>query len=222
MNREIKHTADGSPTLFIPEIGEHYHSVNGAITESNYVFIEKGYRFHTSEKPVIFEVGFGTGLNALLTALEAEKQRRLTRYLSIEKYPLEKKIIQQLNYGNFISEKAKILFDKLHGCPWGNEHPVSKYFSLVKIHADIFDYYPEKNAFSDVVYFDAFAPDKQPEMWNPLIFNKILTITAPNGVFVTYSAKGEVRRQLNKAGFKMERLPGPPGKKEMLRGIKIQ
>jgi tRNA U34 5-methylaminomethyl-2-thiouridine-forming methyltransferase MnmC len=220
LKREIKHTADGSPTLFLPEMNEHYHSVNGAITESDYVFVEKGYRFQTSKKPVIFEVGFGTGLNALLTALEADKQRRPTRYISIEKNPLEENIIQQLNYGNCISEKAKLLFDKLHNCPWGDEQPVSNYFSLLKIHTDIFDYYPEKFTFCDVIYFDAFAPDKQPEIWNKLIFDKIFSITASKGVFVTYSAKGEVRRQLNKTGFKMERLPGPPGKKEMLRGIK--
>jgi len=220
--RVIKYTADGSPTLFLPEMDEHYHSTNGAITESDYVFIDKGYRFHNSKNTAVFEVGFGTGLNALLTALEAEYLKRPTHYISVEKYPLETKTIHQLNYGNNISEKAKNTFNHLHNCNWGKEQSISPFFSLLKIHQDIFDLDPGKYRLSDVIYFDAFGPDKQPEVWNPTIYKKIFSLTAQNGIFVTYSAKGEVRRQLSDTGYKMERLPGPPGKNHMLRGIKIQ
>ena len=222
VKREIIYTADGSHTIFLPEMKEHYHSVNGAITESDFVYIQKGYNFHASVLPVVFEVGFGTGLNALLTALEAEKQKRKTVYITLEKFPLENEIVKSLNYGTYISEDAQQVFNQIHQCNWDTEQQITPWFTILKMQDDINKFRYEKLVPSDVVYFDAFAPDKQPEMWNALIFKKIFSITAKNGVFVTYSAKGEVRRQLSQAGFNMQRLPGPPGKKEMLRGIKIQ
>jgi tRNA U34 5-methylaminomethyl-2-thiouridine-forming methyltransferase MnmC len=217
---KIINTSDGSHTIYLPEMDEQYHSVNGAITESNYVYIGKGYNFSESKNPVVFEVGFGTGLNCLLTALEAEKSKRTTFYLTIEKYPLNTEIIEQLNFGHLISQEAQIVFEKIHHCAWNEVENISEYFNLKKIKADLTDYNFDVLQKFDVIYFDAFGPDKQPEMWTPLIFNKISLATACQGVFVTYSAKGEVRRQLTASGFEMERLPGPPGKNQMLRGIK--
>ena len=216
----IINTSDGSHTIYLPEMNEQYHSVNGAITESTYVYIDKGYNFHASKNPTVFEVGFGTGLNCLLTALQAAQDKRPTIYITIEKYQLPKNITDQLNFGRLISEDARIVFDNIHACKWNEVVPISEYFSLFKIKGDLIDINLTQFVNCDVIYFDAFGPDKQPEMWTPLIFRKIYSITSLKGVLVTYSAKGEVRRQLAACGFEMERLPGPPGKIQMLRGIK--
>jgi len=220
MKLEIIETSDGSQTLYIPEMDEQYHSINGAITESNYVYIEKGFSFHESKTPTVFEIGFGTGLNCLLTALEAEKLKRATTFYTIEKYPLDKEIIRQLKYGRNISKETQVLFEKIHSCQWNKPVQISPHFNLIKLQSDLLENNLEEIQNCDVIYFDAFGPDKQPEMWQPNIFQKIYTITAPKGVFVTYSAKGVVRRQLTACGFEMNRLAGPPGKIHMLRGIK--
>ena len=217
---QIINTSDGSHTIFIPEMNEQYHSVNGAITESKYVYIEKGFNFYPTKNVAVFEIGFGTGLNCLLTALQAEQEKRQTVYVAIEKFPLDKSMTKQLNYGSLISSEAQFYFEKIHDCAWNKTVEITEYFSLKKIKADLTDYFFEEQGKFNVIYFDAFGPDKQPEMWTPLIFNKISGATAIGGVLVTYSAKGEVRRQLSASGFEMERLPGPPGKNQMLRGIK--
>jgi len=216
----IINTSDGSHTIYLPEMNEQYHSVNGAITESTYVYIDKGYNFHVSKNPTVFEVGFGTGLNCLITALQAAQDKRPTIYITIEKYQLPKNITDQLNFGRLISEDARIVFENIHACKWNEFVPISEYFNLFKINGDLIDINLTQFVNCDVIYFDAFGPDKQPEMWTPLIFRKIYSITSLKGVLVTYSAKGEVRRQLAACGFEMERLPGPPGKIQMLRGIK--
>ncbi len=217
---QIIKTSDGSQTIYLPELNEQYHSLNGAVTESEYVYIEKGYLYQQSRNQKVFEVGFGTGLNCLLTALQAKKSGIRTKYIAIEKFPLEKIITDQLNYGRQISENAQIIFEKIHSCLWNTEVQITEYFSLIKIEGDLLNFNLKNIDNCTVVYFDAFGPDKQPEMWTPLIFSKISELSSVGGVFVTYSAKGEVRRQLTASGFDMERLPGPPGKKEMLRGIK--
>jgi tRNA U34 5-methylaminomethyl-2-thiouridine-forming methyltransferase MnmC len=217
---EIINTADGSHTIFLPGMNEQYHSVNGAITESDYVFVDKGYRFCDTPEPVVFEVGFGTGLNCLLTALESEKMQRKTKYISIEKYPLNTEIISQLNYCKMISADAELIFNKIHAASWNSEITISPFFSLLKLEADLLRFEPPFDEKCNVIYFDAFGPDKQPELWTPAIFNTISRLISDGGVFVTYSAKGEVRRNLAACGLVMERLPGPPGKFQMLRGIK--
>jgi tRNA U34 5-methylaminomethyl-2-thiouridine-forming methyltransferase MnmC len=168
----------------------------------------------------VFEVGFGTGLNCLLTAWQAEKDKRPTRYISIEKFPLENNITDQLNYGRLISDDAQNTFEEIHKCKWNKEVQISEYFSLLKIEGDLLNYNLANIENCNIIYFDAFGPEKQPEMWTPLIFNKIAILTSTGGVLVTYSAKGEVRRQLTASGFDMNRIPGPPGKIHMLRGIK--
>lgn len=220
MQRKVIDTADGSKTLFIPEMDEQYHSVNGAKTESEYVFLKMGYSHHPSKSPIIFEVGFGTGLNALLTCLEAEKQKRPTSFVTIEKYPLDEKTIVDLNYGALISKHAEELFSKVHSAKWGETTKITEYFSLLKIEGDLTSYEFENSQNFDVVYFDAFGPDKQASMWSAEIFSKIFQASARNSVFVTYSAKGVIRRRLRDCGYLMERLPGPPGKRQMLRGTK--
>jgi len=217
---QIINTSDGSHTIYLPEMDEQYHSVNGAITESNYVYIDKGFNYLESTNPKVFEIGFGTGLNCLLTSLQAEKDNRTTIYHTIEKYPLEKNITDQLNFGRLISVEAQALFEKIHECGWNETIKISPNFYLKKIKADLIDYNVENQEKCNLIYFDAFGPDKQPEMWTPHIFNKIASVTSAGGILVTYSAKGEVRRQLAVSGFGMERLAGPPGKNQMLRGIK--
>ena len=217
---QIINTADGSHTLFVPELNEQYHSVNGAITESAYVYIEKGYCFCDATAPVVFEAGFGTGLNCLLTALEAQKLKRKTKYIGIEMYPLGNEIVSSLNYARMLSVEAETVFGQIHAAPWNSETPINPYFSVLKIQADLLLFEPNFSEKCHVVYFDAFGPDKQPEMWTSAVFAKITDLLADNGVFVTYSAKGEVRRNLAACGLAMERLPGPPGKFQMLRGIK--
>lgn len=220
MQRKVIDTGDGSKTLFIPDMDEQYHSINGARTESEYVFLEKGYQHHPSKEPRIFEVGFGTGLNALLTAELAEQQKRHTTFISIEKYPVDENEVRALNYGELISAQAQETFKAIHKAKWGTMVKISDYFNLLKIEADLTNYTFNTAVNFDIIYFDAFGPEKQPSMWKPDIFEKIYAACAPNAVFVTYSAKGEIRRQLRDCGYSMERLPGPPGKRQMLRGTK--
>jgi len=220
MKHQIISTADGSKTLYVPELNEQYHSVNGALTESEYVFLKNGYLHHQANRVSVFEVGFGTGLNALLTALKADELKRHTTYTSIEKYPLEAREVMELEYGNLFSDSASKLFENLHTAPWNKKVKISEFFTLQKIKADLSTYQFEQKAY-DVIYFDAFAPDKQPELWKPEIFDRLAAACRSGATFVTYSAKGVIRRQLIASGFEMERLPGPPGKRQMLRGMRF-
>jgi tRNA U34 5-methylaminomethyl-2-thiouridine-forming methyltransferase MnmC len=211
-NRIIELTADGSPTLFVPELDEHYHSVNGAIQESRHVYIDAG--FNQCRKPAvhILEFGFGTGLNALLTAMEAGKREIEVYYTGLEKYPLQQEIIAQLHY----PETDEALFRTIHQTEWNVPVQINPFFKLCKILTDFADF--DFSDAYDVVYYDAFAPDKQAEVWSQEIFDKVFSAMNPAGIFTTYCAKGSVRRMLLQAGFTVERIPGPPGKREMLRG----
>lgn len=220
MERVLQVTADGSHTLFIPEMNEHYHSVNGAWQESKYIFIEAG--LHAVDKPVIhlLEIGFGTGLNALLTWKELEEvlTDKQVIYHSIELYPLSENLVSSLNYGELVWPEQKDRFQKLHQTPWNLEVALSDRFILHKIEGD-----SNQCAFPsdiDLIYMDAFAPEKQPEMWGQPFYDKLYAHAANEAVLVTYCAKGDVRRGMQAAGFQMERLPGPPGKRHILRGRK--
>ncbi len=213
-------TEDGSDTLYIRELDETYHSRHGAVAESELVFLENGYLSGAGTPVHVLEVGFGTGLNCVLTALRAAQMTRLTRYFTLEKVPLSPEIIEQLNYPGLLGEMAATWFRKIHRAPWGHPTSIHPWFTLLKIHEDFTTYHLEDLPLCQVVYFDAFAPDKQPEMWNTQLFMKLFVQMAPGGVIVTYSAKGAVRRALAEAGFQVERLPGPKGKREMLRGFK--
>lgn len=217
-------TNDGSHTLFIPALNETYHSTHGAIQESRYVFIDQGLRFLQNEKKKneirVFEVGFGTGLNALLCALFAEKYYLNVTYESIEAFPLEQAEIEKLNYTDLVgNRRSRKIFLKIHEASWGCAEKISTYFQLKKIQSLIQEYI--FNDPFDVCFFDAFAPSKQPEMWAYAILEKIYSSLALNGIFVTYCAKGQLKRDLKNIGFDVETLPGPPGKNEMIRGIKI-
>ncbi|MDR1882884.1 MAG: tRNA (5-methylaminomethyl-2-thiouridine)(34)-methyltransferase MnmD [Prevotella sp.] len=217
----IELTADGSHTLFIPELNEHYHSVNGAIQESTHVFIEAGLKHCEKDDIHVFEVGFGTGLNAFLTLLENRKSGKIIRYTSIEAYPLADIVIKKLNYPERCLPMAQDMYYKLHSAESGKETEITGDFYLTKIEADLtrFDF-SETRENADVIYFDAFAPDKQPDMWTQEIFDGLYYLSGNGGILVTYCAKGAVRRMMRQAGFTTERLPGPPGKREMLRATK--
>lgn len=219
MERLIEETLDGSHTLFIPELNEHYHSVNGARQESEHVFIDAGLASTQKNKIRILEVGFGTGLNAFLTLKYANETGKVIEYYSIEKYPLDLEVVEKLNYGELIWPDQQHFFQLMHKADWNKSIKMTNSFELNKIGADINTYLFPTDI--DLIYYDAFAPDKQPEMWLPDIFEKLHQHSAPGATIVTYCAKGEVRRNMQAAGFLMERLPGPPGKRHMLRGRKI-
>jgi tRNA U34 5-methylaminomethyl-2-thiouridine-forming methyltransferase MnmC len=218
LERKVVESNDGSSTLFIPELNEHYHSVHGARNESMHVFIKMGLDEAFSQKKVlrIFEVGFGTGLNALL-AFENSKDGQI-EYISVEKYPLKESEWKLLN---FTGQSNKGLYDQfiaMHACEWGRAKVIAPEFSLTKLVGDLNTIALPENI--DVVFFDAFAPDKQPDLWTVEVFKKMFAMLNPQGILVTYSAKGQVRRNMIAAGFSVERLQGPPGKREMLRGKK--
>lgn len=234
MKRIIEQTEDGSATLFVPELDEHYHSVKGARTESQHIFIDMGLKASDALYPRILEIGFGTGLNALLTLEAAEQDKRPVHYTGIELYPLSWEEVNVLKY----SENP--LFKELHTVVWEKDVNITSYFTLRKLQGDANKVISDKflvisNESStnhsslithhsfDLVYFDAFAPEKQPEMWNEELFRNLYVNMNVNGILTTYCAKGVIRRLLQTIGFKVERLPGPPGgKREILRALKIE
>ena len=216
---KLEKTADGSYTLFVPEMDEHYHSVKGALTESEHIFINMGLKHTTIAEPHILEIGFGTGLNAFLTLLEAERNQRKIHYTTLEKYPLNAEVLQQLNYPEIIAPEAAELYYKMHHVVWNVPVAITPYFTLQKIETDYTTFSFQQKY--DIIYFDAFAPEKQPEMWSQQLFDNLYQTMNPGGILTTYCAKGVVRRMLQSAGFTVERLPGPPGgKREILRGNK--
>lgn len=221
MNIQFEITEDGSHTFFVPELNEHYHSTHGAIQESMHVYIDAGLSYCLKSEVRLLEIGFGTGLNAFLTLCEAEERCRVVDYTSIELYPVAADDAGKLNYAGLIDPSRQALFNKLHTTEWEIRSQVTQNFSLLKIRLDFSNpslFYPE-NSF-DLIFFDAFAPDKQPEMWTRQVFDRLYAVSAEGGVLTTYCAKGSVRKMLADAGFVVERLPGPPGKREMLRAVR--
>lgn len=220
-NPEIEYTADGSHTLFIPALDEHYHSVNGAIQESQHVFINTGLNNCNKDQIHLFEVGFGTGLNAFLSLLNIKDTHTHIFYHTIENYPLSSEIIKQLNYPSSYSKEEGGLYFKLHDVEWNKEIEITPNFTIHKINDSLIDYDFDSLQYKiDLVYFDAFAPDKQADMWTQDIFDSIYSKCADGALLVTYCAKGVVRRMMQSSGFVVERLAGPPGKREMLRATK--
>ncbi|MBD3588776.1 tRNA (5-methylaminomethyl-2-thiouridine)(34)-methyltransferase MnmD [Bacteroides sp. GM023] len=249
MERIIEKTEDGSATLFVPELNEHYHSTKGARTESQHIFIDMGLKASAAISPRVLEIGLGTGLNAWLTLEEAEKSGRNVHYTGLELYPLEWQTVEQLNYipndeqltVNGEQQPAIELFKQLHTSPWEEEVRLTPHFTLRKVQADFnklrikngelkenitndsaaISQFSILNSQFNLVYFDAFAPEKQPEMWSQELFNRLYVLLAKDGILTTYCAKGIIRRMLQTAGFLVERLPGPPGgKREILRARK--
>ena len=219
-NLEIQPTDDGSATLFVPELDEHYHSVKGAYTESLHIYRDCAYRHaaeHTSHgAPLrLLEVGFGTGLNAAVTAMAATAQHPV-HYITLEKYPVAPSLVAQLGYESLVPTQ---LFTAIHDAAWESPVAITPHFMLEKRCCDLLS--APLPGDIDVVYFDAFAPEKQPEMWSPEVFAAIHQAMRPGGVLTTYCAKGAIRRLLQQVGFTVERLAGPVGgKREILRATK--
>jgi tRNA U34 5-methylaminomethyl-2-thiouridine-forming methyltransferase MnmC len=220
MKVELEITEDGSHTLAVPELKEHYHSIHGAVSESKHIFIEAGLKYSSPEKEKlnVLEIGFGTGLNALLTCLELSGKKTYCDYVAIEKFPVQENIYQRLNYPDILGI-SKELFLLLHQCDWGKRIKISPEFFLKKICCDAAEMQLPENFF-DLVYFDAFGPDKQAEVWSENIFTAIYISMKDHAVLTTYSTKGVVKRMLKNIGFNIEKLPGPKGKREILRAVK--
>ncbi|UJH66776.1 tRNA (5-methylaminomethyl-2-thiouridine)(34)-methyltransferase MnmD [Allomuricauda sp. SCSIO 65647] len=219
MKRKIVQTGDGSKTIQITEWNERYHSIHGAVQEAYHVFIKHGFEHVAKQRVEILEMGFGTGLNALITFLEAQKNDREVNYCGVEAFPITMKESIELNYCDVLdASKFEKVFEQMHLSPWGTKTAVTPNFTLEKRKQDFFDV-DDRETF-DLVYFDAFGARVQPELWTERLFEKMFQALRTQGVLVTYSAKGSVRRAMQNVGFLVERLPGPPGKREMLRATK--
>lgn len=221
MKREIITTADGSATIHLPDWNEHYHSKHGAIQEAYHVFIEHGLALFNNEPVALLEIGFGTGLNAFITYLESQKRNLSVRYVGVEAYPVLMDEIKKLNYTTLLkAENEAVMYEQMHKLPWNEPYNMYTHFSLEK-RQQFFDTIDDKEAFN-LIYFDAFGARVQPELWTEDMFKIMYDALKTAGVLVTYSAKGSVRRAMQSVGFSVERLPGPPGKREMLRATKIR
>jgi tRNA U34 5-methylaminomethyl-2-thiouridine-forming methyltransferase MnmC len=229
MQRRIIQTADGSHSLYVEGLDEHYHSVHGAIQESKHVFIKTGLQHlhkQGKQKISILEIGLGTGLNALLTYLEAKELGMEIHYSGLESFPLGKELLDQLNYTDMIAsisgkrlDDVSEIFERIHFCEWEKENRFTEEFFMHKINSTLQEVELEEKY--DLIYFDAFGPRVQPEMWTDEIFSKIAGVTKQGGCLVTYCSKGEVQRCMKRAGFSVEKLQGPPGKREMLRAERL-
>ena len=219
MKRKLIITNDGSSSIFIPEMDETYHSFHGALQEAVHVFIKNGLNAIDKKEIAIFELGFGTGLNALLT-LEASRNKEIQiDYTGIEAFPVEHELINSLNYTSLIAGDFENDFLKMHDISWDESHAIAKQFSLKKIHAKIQEVNIGVSQF-DLIYFDAFGYRAQAEMWDVGIIQQMYDALKEGGVLVSYSARGQFKRDLKAVGFKIEALPGPPGKREMTRATK--
>lgn len=227
-NIQVIETGDGSHSLLNVALDETYHSRHGALQESEYVFIEKGLYYwmsrHSRESHVrILEVGMGTGLNVILTVREAMQHTGLHfNFTTLEPYPLREKTVEQLNYLRFLPKIYAIQakFRELHACDWEKEYPLLDNFTLLKLKQKLEDMAARPSHF-DLIYFDAFAPNKQAELWTAEVLEKVASMMKPGAIFVTYSAKGQLKRDLRALGLEVETLPGPPGKAEMVRASRL-
>lgn len=221
MERMIQVTADGSHTIAIPAMQVTYHSIHGAIQESMHVFIEAGLKplLNIYETIHIFEMGFGTGLNALLSLQHAIQYEQKIYYYAIELFPLQTHEYTSLNYGaQFQSNLLQRYFMQIHESAWEKDIAIHPLFTLHKTNQSLLHF--STNQPFDLIYFDAFAPKPQPELWTQEVFEKMFHLLCENGILVTYCSKGDVQRAMIAAGFTVEKLPGPPGKREMIRGSK--
>jgi len=223
MKQELIVTADGSHSIAVEELDENYHSIHGAIQESEHVFINAGLKAvdPTLTDIYVFEMGFGTGLNAFLTYLHPKNTGQKIYYTTIEAYPITSELAHQLNYSEQLNSKEEqAIFDKLHSCQWNEQQAIAPNFYLTKLHAQLETVTLPTNTFH-LVYYDAFAPSAQAQLWSDFIFNKIYTAMQNKSILTTYCAKGSVKRTLKSVGFTIEKLPGPIGKREMTRARKI-
>lgn len=220
MNRKIIVTEDKSKTLLIPTLNETYHSIHGALNESLHVFIQTGlYHLLPRNELNIFEMGFGTGLNALVSLNEAMRSQTRVNFDTIEKYPITLEEINALNFEELNKLEYANYFKKLHEAEWGNNASISPFFNLHKRHEDIVTA-DLTTSFYDLIYFDAFGPSTQADLWTETIMSKMFQTLKSGGVLVTYCAQGQFKRNLKAVGFEIENLPGPAGKREITRAIK--
>lgn len=220
MNRKVIQTADGSASIEWTDKEETYHSRHGAIQESEHVFLKMGYDHLPKDQALtILEIGWGTGLNTLLTLNHRESDRKIF-YYTIEAYPLELEHVRSLGYCSGKLSMFKELFQNLHENEWGSPFQIDSNCTFLKLKTTLEEIEFEDSQFN-LIYFDAFGPRIQPELWQPWVWKKLYASMKFGGVLVTYCAKGQVRRDMQSAGFSVERLPGAPGKREMLRATKI-
>ena len=220
MKREIIQTLDGSTTIQITDWDECYHSRFGAVQEAKHVFIKNGLSLFENKEISILEIGFGTGLNAFVTYLESQKWKLAINYVGVEGYPVSSEEVVSMNYVSELNaESERKIFEKMHNCNWEEKIVLRDDFVLTKrnqFFADI-----EDVEIFDLIYFDAFGYNVQPELWSTAIFKKMYNSLKNNGVLVTYAARGVVKRSMIEVGFKVEKLAGPPGKREMFRAVKL-
>jgi tRNA U34 5-methylaminomethyl-2-thiouridine-forming methyltransferase MnmC len=217
MKREVKSTHDGSKTLYVPELDEHYHSIHGARQESEHVFIQWGLKQASAVSSLsILEVGFGTGLNALLTVFSKPNDQYI-QYVGIEPFPVDEDLLAE--YSVMFSSEEQVLFNQLHQAEWNKSVSIKPQFQLEKVNLKLEDYSLMRQF--DLIYFDAFGPRAQAELWVLPVFEKMYRLTRNGGRLVTYCAKGQVKRDLKAAGFIVNSVPGPPGKREMTIATKI-
>lgn len=219
MERKIIKTDDGSTTIQLTDWGECYHSTHGAIQEAYHVFIKNGLSLLEEKSVSVLEMGFGTGLNAFITFLEANKKDLSINYVGVEAYPISKEEIEDMNYVDQLNaEKFKEAFLLMHNSEWGKETDISENFTLTK-RKQFFQDIDDVNQF-DIVYFDAFGYPFQPELWSVDVFIKMFKSIKEKGILVTYAARGVVKRAMKEAGFEVKKVPGPPGKREMFIAFK--
>ena len=220
MKREVIETGDGSKTIRIIDLDENYHSTHGALQEAEHVFIKNGLlEFINKPQISIFEMGFGTGLNAFLSAIKAFDLKLKIEYTGVEAFPVSSEELNQLGYHNIAGDSNSDLYNKLHESSWGEMNFITDHFSLRKIKNQLQLINFENESF-DIVYYDAFGPRAQEEMWSIDLFQKMYDSIKDGGFLVTYCAKGQVKRNMKAVGFEVEPLPGPPGKREMTRAWK--
>jgi tRNA U34 5-methylaminomethyl-2-thiouridine-forming methyltransferase MnmC len=223
MKRELIRTKDNSYTLFVPELNEHYHSTHGALAEAEHIFIGAGLKPLEDLKVIsILEIGFGSGLNACLTALYAEDKGLNIFYQGLEKYPVAEEEWRALNYPQIIKNtSSSAIMEALHAAEWEEDTKINSTFQLLKSKIDFRDFRASENSF-DLIYFDAFAPSVQADLWELAIFKEMYKSLKPGGRLVTYCVKGSVRRTMKEAGFSVEKIPGPLGKREIARALKLK
>lgn len=220
MKREILKTGDGSTTIYLPDWEESYHSKHGAIQEAYHVFIKNGFSLFEGKPIAVLEIGFGTGLNAFITFLEAKKNNQIIDYVGVEAYPISSDEAVQMNYVselNAFSDQS--IFNQMHESSWEEKQAISTQFILTK-RKQFFQDIDDVNAF-DLIYFDAFGFRVQPELWSDEIFQKMATALKSGGIIVTYACRSSIKNAMKEAGLVVEKLPGAPGKREMLRARKI-
>lgn len=222
---QLIETADGSQSLLNVELNESYHSVHGAVQESMHVFIHHGLNHYIAlnqpESVRILEVGFGSGLNALLSLAETRHGNLSVHYVALEKFPVQEAIISQLHFETPLASSGQNYFEALHAAPWEQDVSVSDHFIIEKRQVDLPALETLGDSQYDIIYFDAFSPARQPEMWSMPVLQKVASAMKLNGLFVTYCAKGQLKRDLKSLGLALETLIGPPGKKEMVRATRV-